>query len=344
MSDSIKIARLFGIDIELHWTFILLLLIVAFGGLLFFILILSLFICVLLHELAHSITSKRNKIKVNKIVLLPIGGISVIDTINIKPRVSFKIALAGPLASIVLGLFFGLITLITPKGIVTYFFQSLFILNILLGIFNLLPAYPMDGSRILKSYLEEKSNEEYATRKTIRISKMLIYGIGVFTIIYAILINTSLDNKTFIIFYDFIILFFLYGATKSEEELLNLKKITKNISIERLVSKNFIIVKKISLERLYKILVRYGPHYYIIKRDHGYKIILIARNNNIELKPIKEIPYNRGVVDTLIDLSDYGIGIVTKGHKPIGIVTAQHIETFLSLHEMRYKRKFINNR
>ncbi len=77
--QSLGIGKIFGIEIELHWTFLLLLLFTLLISTFVFILIVLLFVCVLIHELAHSITSLRNGIKVKKIILLPIGGASIIE-------------------------------------------------------------------------------------------------------------------------------------------------------------------------------------------------------------------------------------------------------------------------
>lgn len=104
MKSNTSILDIFHIKIELHWTFIMLLLfallISAYSGLYFFIIILLLFLMVLLHELAHSATALANGIEVKKIILFPLGGASIIDLDEVKPDLSLKIALAGPVMSI----------------------------------------------------------------------------------------------------------------------------------------------------------------------------------------------------------------------------------------------------
>ena len=142
---SVRIGRIAGIDIELHWLFILLILFFIYlSPLLGFIWIL-LFVCVLIHELSHSITALRNGIKVSRIILMPIGGASIINDIGINPEAELNISVAGPLMSFVLGGIFGILVIFTPPGIITYIVQYLFLINILLGVFNILPAFPMDG-------------------------------------------------------------------------------------------------------------------------------------------------------------------------------------------------------
>ena len=122
---SVRIGKIVGIDIELHWLFILLILFfIWLSPLLGFIWIL-LFVCVLIHELSHSITAIHNGIKVTKIILLPIGGASIIDQTEMDPNVEFNISIAGPIMSLALGGIFGIMVIFTPPGILTYIVQYL---------------------------------------------------------------------------------------------------------------------------------------------------------------------------------------------------------------------------
>ena len=165
-NGSVGIGKIAGINIELHWMFILLIALFFFISPLLGLIWILLFVCVLIHELSHSITARRNGIKVVKIVLLPIGGASMIEEINIDPRVEFNIAIVGPIMSLFLGGLFGILVLFTPPGMITFIVQYLFVINIFLGIFNILPAFPMDGGRVLRSYLENKHNFYEATMLT----------------------------------------------------------------------------------------------------------------------------------------------------------------------------------
>ncbi|HVA83044.1 MAG TPA: site-2 protease family protein, partial [Candidatus Aquilonibacter sp.] len=171
---SPSIGKFDGISIELHWTFVLLLLFSLLISTFFFLVILLLFVCVLIHELAHSVTARRNKIAVRKIILLPIGGASIIDDVKIDPRLELNIALAGPVMSLFLGFVFGALSTITPPGDLTLLAQSLFELNIFMGVFNLLPAFPMDGGRVFRSYLQRTKTYFDATMLTVKISKYLM--------------------------------------------------------------------------------------------------------------------------------------------------------------------------
>ncbi|PJA44378.1 MAG: hypothetical protein CO175_03240, partial [Verrucomicrobia bacterium CG_4_9_14_3_um_filter_43_20] len=162
---SIKVFKLFGIQVELHFTFILLLLLFAWvgfsndgllGSLLYIEMILLLFSCVLLHEFGHCFVAKHYKIIVPRIILLPIGGMAQFQRIPRAPKKELFITLAGPLVNIVIFAIiyffvgwpskesFASSNLVSFKG--TMYF--LMIINLLMGTFNLLPVFPMDGGRI----------------------------------------------------------------------------------------------------------------------------------------------------------------------------------------------------
>ena len=183
--QSPKIGRIFGIDIELHWLSVLFLILFLFVSVYIFFLMLLILASVLLHELAHSITAIRNKVKVSKIILiLPIGGLSVLASININPKIEFNIAIAGPIMSILLGTFFGIFVPFMPPGLLTQVFQFMFEINILLGVLNLLPAFPTDGGRVFRSYLERKYDWYKSTMLTVKLSKGIMYALVIGTLAY----------------------------------------------------------------------------------------------------------------------------------------------------------------
>jgi Zn-dependent protease/CBS domain-containing protein len=178
MKYSFKIGSIWGIPIELHITFVLLLagvLVLSYPQFYLFILVLFLFIFVVIHELAHSVVARHYNIKVRKIVLYPIGGVSEIEEIFDNPQIEWKVAAAGPLTSLALGaILFALDRFLligaprTPIGTSISTAGSvvldLALLNLLLGIFNLVPAFPMDGGRVFRALLAEHMNFSDATK------------------------------------------------------------------------------------------------------------------------------------------------------------------------------------
>jgi len=196
MKYSFKIGSAWGVPIELHIIFILLLIFMAFFSPYYFILITCLFFFVTLHELSHSIVAKHYNIKVRKIVLYPIGGVSEIEEIPEKPGIEWRMAIAGPFVSFAIGFFLLALDLFIPitfpfsqalpiESTARTFIFDLAILNIILGAFNLIPAFPMDGGRVLRAFLAERIKFSDATKYAAFIGKLLgilmtMIGVGLF--------------------------------------------------------------------------------------------------------------------------------------------------------------------
>lgn len=189
MRYSFKIGSAWGIPIELHITFILLIaavLVLSIPTQQFYIffLVLFLFIFVVFHELAHSVVARHYGIKVRKIILYPIGGVSEIEEIPDNPSQEWRMAVAGPLTSLVLGIALLAVSLIVSPQTLSFstfagntgnFLTDLAILNLLLGAFNLVPAFPMDGGRVFRALLAERMKYSDATRYAVYLGK--IFGI-----------------------------------------------------------------------------------------------------------------------------------------------------------------------
>jgi Zn-dependent protease len=176
------------VPIRLHWSFPLLLVFVAApaGGKLTagsflegLAWIATLFVCIVIHELSHSFVAQRRGFVVRDIVLLPIGGASEISGLPGAPADELAIAVAGPLASIALGLVLALIGYLTgahlwpPTLFAGALTSRLMWLNLLLAAFNLLPAIPMDGGRVLRALLARKRSDLDATVLAVRIGRLM---------------------------------------------------------------------------------------------------------------------------------------------------------------------------
>lgn len=188
MRYSFKIGSVWGIPIELHITFILLIaavFVLSYPQFYLFFIILFLFLFVVFHELAHSIIARHYGIKVRKIILYPIGGVSEIEEIPDNPSQEWRMAVAGPLTSIFFGITLLAISLLTSPqliskvvafGVTGNLLFDLATLNIFLGLFNLIPAFPMDGGRVFRALLAERMKYSDATRYAVYIGK--IFGIA----------------------------------------------------------------------------------------------------------------------------------------------------------------------
>jgi len=181
MKWSFRIGRIFGIDVYIHFTFVLLLAFIGFGiwaqdrnfgavvsGVLFF---LALFGCVLLHEFGHALTARKYGIRTQDITLLPIGGLARLEKMPDKPIQELWVALAGPAVNVVIaGALFAGLALTghlegTPHWSVTEgnLAVRLLAVNVMLVLFNMLPAFPMDGGRVLRSLLAMRMDYSRAT-------------------------------------------------------------------------------------------------------------------------------------------------------------------------------------
>jgi Zn-dependent protease len=206
MKYSFKIASAWGIPIELHITFILLIaavIILSYPDLTLPILMIFLFIFVVIHELAHSVVARHYKIKVRKIVLYPIGGVSEIEEIPENPRIEWRMAIAGPLTSFLIGAILlalsQIITIETPAAAITSTISTteslifnLAVLNLILGAFNLIPAFPMDGGRVFRALLAERMKFSDATKYAAYIGRILgiaMVMIGIFYNFWLIIIG-----------------------------------------------------------------------------------------------------------------------------------------------------------
>jgi len=170
MGRSLRIGKLFGIPIRLHFSwpivFVYLTVMLALPSGLFptfslqmrvigsIITSLLFFGAVVLHELAHSLVATRMGIPVKSITLFIFGGVAQITREVVRPRDELLIALAGPLCSLVLAGFLGLVWFVLPASLYPYLSIAIFwlaIMNLILALFNLIPGFPLDGGRVLRA-------------------------------------------------------------------------------------------------------------------------------------------------------------------------------------------------
>lgn len=252
MVGSFPLFSVRGIMIRVHITFPLILIwgAIQFGvlngqglaGAVFGVIVfLLLFVIVVLHELGHSFAAQYYGVPVKEIVLLPIGGVARLASIPEEPIKEFVIAIAGPLVNFVLAgllflvaigsgqvignpfdfeaMFAGMATL-SLSSIFTYVFVS----NLFLGIFNLIPAFPMDGGRVLRALLATQMNYVTATRIAVIIGQnlALLFGLWGF-----------LGGGFFII----LIAIFIYFGAGQEAEAVQVRHALRNLTVEQAYSR-----------------------------------------------------------------------------------------------------------
>ncbi len=201
MGWSIKVGQIFGIDIKVHLTFLLILVWGAlnYGGsagpLYGLFVTLGLFALVLLHELGHSVAALGYGIPVKDITLLPIGGLARLERMPEKPLHELVVALAGPLVNVVLAVMllplvailaifqgepFSLRMLMQPGllGFLTFLLSA----NISLAVFNMIPAFPLDGGRVLRATLGFFTDYQRATQAAVTVGRIMAVALGLYAL------------------------------------------------------------------------------------------------------------------------------------------------------------------
>lgn len=193
MRWSINLGRLFGIKVLVHWTFFLILIYIGFISIredqsiqemiIFTLLVLTLFVCVVLHELGHALTARHYGIETRRIILLPIGGVAQLERMPEEPKEELVVAIMGPVVNVVIAALLLLVLAVMPgfqftqeyilegMGPGIEFLFSLMIMNIFLVVFNLIPAFPMDGGRMLRAILASRIDYVEATTIAARIGQ-----------------------------------------------------------------------------------------------------------------------------------------------------------------------------
>ncbi|HKS97595.1 MAG TPA: site-2 protease family protein, partial [Terriglobia bacterium] len=192
MRWSWKIGRLAGINVYMHATFLLLILFIviaywaeghstamAVGGVVF---VLAIFGCIVLHELGHALTARRYGIQTRDIILLPIGGVARLERMPDDPHQELLVALAGPAVNVLIAAaIYGVLAALggTPslkdvedvRWVGGNFLDKLMVVNLWLVGFNVLPAFPMDGGRVLRALLATRMEYTRATHVAAQIGQ-----------------------------------------------------------------------------------------------------------------------------------------------------------------------------
>ncbi len=286
MKWSWKIGRFAGIDVYLHMTFLLL---IGWVGFSYWIqtrrvsstlegvgFLLALFASVVLHEYGHALTARRFGIKTRDITLLPIGGLARLERMPDKPIQEFWVALAGPFVNVVItaALFAYLVatnTLAPLTGLSLTggpFLERLMSVNLSLALFNLLPAFPMDGGRVVRALLAMRTDYTHATHvaATIGQGMAFLFGfIGLFT------------NPMLV----FIALFVWIGAAQ-ESGVAQVKSAISGIPVNRVMLTNFhFLTPQDNLARAVQLILEGSQHDFPVV-DNNTVVGILTRGDLIK--------------------------------------------------------------
>ena len=273
MRGSFRVATFFDVPVRVHWTFGLLILFVIYVGKMrdanwlnigiIVLLVLLLFVCVLLHEFGHALSAKYYGIPTRDITILPIGGMARLDRLPDNPIHEFVVAIAGPLVNLAI---FGLLYIVLSVGFhinfnigdllefrtnriiidpVALFLANLLHANLLLAVFNMVPAFPLDGGRVLRALLSIPFGRTKATAWAVFIGQtmaIMFFILAILPLGLALLPENALLND--VIDWEFqpvlmlISFFVIYTARHEYAQVLLEQEMTDN-TIARIMSPIF---------------------------------------------------------------------------------------------------------
>jgi Zn-dependent protease/CBS domain-containing protein len=299
MKKALSFPKIAGIDISIHWTFLILIVWIVFSNLRAgldtiqviwsVVFILSLFVCVTLHELGHALAAKRYGIQTKDITLYPIGGVARLEKMPDKPSQELVVALAGPVVNFLITLILSPLLLKTdwlqnePAKVLIIgpnnFLPMLGLINVWLAVFNLIPAFPMDGGRVLRALLSMKMSRVKATQIAAGIGKILAFGF----------VLLGFYSNPFLIF---IGLFIILGAN-AEEQMVITQSLIVDLTAKDAVMKNFIPIERVETISKAVTLLLDGQAKNFLITDNGLPYGSISRDDII--RGIKHFGENESV-------------------------------------------------
>jgi Zn-dependent protease len=341
-----------GVPVRLHFTFLILLIFLLFigvgdrqSGAMTALYILALFASVLLHELGHTLVARRYGIQTLEVVMFPVGGISRLDRTP-RPREELWIAIAGPLVNAVLAA--GLLAWVAAQqGFVKVellreptdanLAQRIALGNLLLFLFNLLPAFPMDGGRILRSVLALRRPEEQATRIAAGAGQFLAIMLGLF----------GLLSANFILV--FVALFVFLGATQ-EGLAVRGRLLTSGFPVRAAMITDFRTLSHgDTIRDAGQLLLSTSQHDFPVL--HGGQVVgLLTRGALVRAmltagpdgyvagamdRDFPRIPPDRDLSEVLPELSGArSCALVMDGDDLLGMLTAENLSEFILLRQV----------
>lgn len=352
MKWSWKIARFWGIDIYMHATFLLIVLWVGFsywvqmhnwaavfGGIAF---ILALFVCVVLHEYGHALTARRYGIRTRDITLYPIGGVARLERIPDEPIEELWVALAGPVVSTAIAAALFLVFIASGGrpvlGVAALqtgsFIERLMAVNVLLVLFNLIPAFPMDGGRVLRALLAMRMDYLHATQIAAGVGQAMAFVFGF----------VGLMTDPWLLF----IALFVWIGAEQESSMARIKSSLGGIPVSRAMQTNFqSLSPQDSLARAVDLIlagsqqdfpvVEEGRVVGILERDSFIKALARTGQGTpvteVMRREVPEVDTHEMVESALSRLEQSGAKTlpVTHAGRLAGLLTSENITEFLMI-------------
>ena len=347
-----KLGRFAGIDVYVHTTFLLLIgwvgynywlqtqeLSKVFIGILF---IFALFVCVILHEYGHALTARKYGIKTRDITLYPIGGVARLERMPDRPIEELWVALAGPAVNLVIaGILIAYLVLTNSLSPITSlslaqgsFLERLMALNVYLALFNLIPAFPMDGGRVLRALLALKLDYVQATQIAAYIGQGIAFLFGFI----------GLFSNPFLIF---IALFVWIGAAQ-EANMVQVRNSLGGIPVTRAMQTDYhILSPSDTLGRAVELILSGSQQDFPVVEDGRVEGILdrdtlisaLSKNGQstavaeVMHRNLPEIDSHDMVETALTRLQESGSKTLPVTHlgQLVGLITSENITEFLMI-------------
>ena len=365
MKGSFNLGKIAGIGIFIHWTFSLLILFVVYVNykagqnvtqILWSVLfIVCIFLTVVLHELGHALTAKKFGIKTKDITLLPIGGLARLERLPEKPSEELMVAFAGPLVNIVLAFITSLFITLpdNPEDVVVQltngvnasnFFLNFYLVNIVLAIFNLIPAFPMDGGRVLRALLSYKLERHLATKIAARIGQLLAIGF----------VFLGFFSNPFLIF----IGIFVFMGAQIESEYTETKYMLKGYKVRNVLMKQYPTIDyNETLETAVKLMLDSQNKHFLVT-ENGIPMGTLNREQIIEgLSKKKEESGISSIMDRelivlqadslledvfeLVYKHQSTLMLVMEDNQRIGTLDTENLMEFILINEVKAKRAYV---
>lgn len=357
MTWAIPIGTVKGTVIRLHITFLLFLLWIgiahytqgswdaAVEGVVFIAL---LFLCVLLHEFGHIVAARRYGVQTPDVTLLPIGGVARLERIPEEPMQEFVVALAGPAVNVVIALilFLFLGGFVPREGLEVQnpgvdLLARLASANVFLVLFNLIPAFPMDGGRVLRAFLAHRMGYARGTQVAASIGQALAFGLGLLGL---------LNGNVVLLF----IALFVYLAASSEAQAVQIRQVSRGMLIaDAMITRFDSLTPQSSVEEAVECLIRTTQHEFPVVDGAGRLRGVLTRDEIIKAlrergpdTPVVEvmrtdIPVveHRRCLDEALKLMQEGslpaVGVVDGMGRLVGLITPENVGEMMMIHAAR---------
>lgn len=256
---------------------------------------LGLMLSVLIHELAHALTARRYGVEIKEIRLWILGGVAQFKAMPQQPRAEAVVAIMGPVTSAALGALLwwlaGLLGAGAGAGLVVISYLAA--VNVLLAVFNLLPALPMDGGRVLRSLLATRMSHLRATRIAASVSQILAVAMGIFGLLTLNLFLVA-------------IAFFVYMAVQAETQFATITRALEDITVRDLMSRDVVTVDAdTSVEAFVRTMLERRHVFFPVVDAHDAVVGVIRLQNVQDAPPDARVAdvMSREIVDVDVDAS-----------------------------------------